>query len=315
MSPDLRVLRHFQRGGNATAAGAARENSFLFREAPGPDETFFVIHLVDVVQNFHVHRAGEKIFADAFDHVRDRFADLAGFEEFVVKRADGIDADDFDVGIFFFQVFPHAGDGAAGAHAANEMRDLAFSVFPNFRARGAVVRVGIRRILILVGIKRIGNFVRELRRHRIVAARIFGLHGRGAHDHFGAERLQQIDFLARLLVGDREDHLVAAHARHQRQAHAGVARSAFDDRAAGLQFAGALGFVDHRKADAVFHRPAGIHVVGLDPHFGGEFFREFIQANDRRVADGFENVVALHVACSLLLMREWGQSRVEKLTK
>jgi hypothetical protein len=67
------------------------------------------------------------------------------------------------------------------------------------------------------------------------------------------------------------------------------------DGAAGFEFAGALGFVNHGEADAVFHGAAGIHVVRLDPDFGGQIFREAIQANDRRLADGFENVLALHV--------------------
>ncbi len=198
-------------------------------------------------------------------------------------------------GILFLEIFSHAGDGAAGAHAANEVSDFPFSVFPDFGASGVVMRVGVRRIFILIGVKRIWNFAGEFCGHGVIAARIFGFDGGGANDYFGAERFEQINFFARLLVGDGEDDFIAAHAGDQRESHAGVAGSSFDDGAAGFQFAGTFGFIDHPQADAVFHRAAGIHVVGLDPDFGGKAFGQFIQANDRRVADRFENVVALHV--------------------
>ena len=138
--------------------------------------------------------AGKNIFADAFDDVSVRLADFSGFHEFVVERADRIDADNFYFGIFFLQVPAHAADRTARAHAANEMRDFAFGIFPNFRAGGAVMRFGIHRIFVLIGIKGIGNFTREFFRDGIIAARIVGLDGRGADDHFGAERLQQVHF-------------------------------------------------------------------------------------------------------------------------
>ena len=56
-------------------------------------------------------------------------------------------------------------------------------------------------------------------------------------------------------------------------AHAGVAGSSFDDRAAGLQQSLALGFVDHRDGDAVLHGAARIQIIGFHVHFGGNVFR------------------------------------------
>ena len=84
----LALVCHSQRGGNAAAAGAAGENSFLLGQAAGPDETLFVVHLNHVVENFKVHGAGKNVFADAFDHVGVRLADFAGLHKFVVERAD-----------------------------------------------------------------------------------------------------------------------------------------------------------------------------------------------------------------------------------
>ena len=96
----------------------------------------------------------------------------------------------FDLRIFLLEVSAHAADRSAGAHAANEMRDLPFGVFPNFRAGGAVVRLRVHRVFVLVGVIRIGNFARQFLRHRVVAARIVRLDGRGTDDDFGAESLQ-----------------------------------------------------------------------------------------------------------------------------
>ena len=116
----------------------------------------------------------------------------------------------------------------------------------------------------------------------------------GANDDFRAEGLQQIDFFFGLLVGNRENHFIAANRRDQCQPHAGVAGSAFDDGAAGLQQAALFRIINHGDADAVFHRAAGIDVVGLDVNLRLEALVNAIEAHQRRAANGFEDVVALH---------------------
>ena len=196
-----------KRRGNAAAAGTAGEDAFQLGEAARDDETLFIVHLNDVVENLHVHGGRKKILADAFDDVGSGLDGFAGLEEIVVERAEGIDADDFDGGIFFFQIFSDAADGAAGAHAADEMRDLALAVFPNFRAGGEVMRFGIHGIVILVRIKGIGNFARQFFRDGIVAARIVGLDSGGTDDDFGAESFEEIDFFLGLLIRGGENHL------------------------------------------------------------------------------------------------------------
>jgi hypothetical protein len=65
-------------------------------------------------------------------------------------------------------------------------------------------------------------------------------------------------FLAGHLVGHHQHHAIALGARHQRQAETSVAGSRFDHGAAGSQAAVALGDLDHRTADAVFDRAAGV---------------------------------------------------------
>ncbi len=53
-----------------------------------------------------------------------------------------------------------------------------------------------------------------------------------------------------------------------------------------------LGLVDHGDADAVFDRAAGIQVIGFDVDFGFAIAGQAIEANQRRMADGFEDVFA-----------------------
>src|SRR6266581_5377837 len=209
--------------GNATAPGAPGEKAFHFRQAARNDEAFFVVYLEDVVEDFQIHGRGEKILADAFDHVGLGFDGLAGLDEIVVQRAVGIDPDNFYAGIFFLQIFSHAADGAAGAYPANKVRDLAFAVLPNFGTGGAVVGFGIAGIVVLIRVIRIGNFAREFFGHRIIAARIFRLDGSGANDDFRAERFEEIDFFLGLFVGGGEDALVTAHRRDECQTHSGIA--------------------------------------------------------------------------------------------
>src|SRR6266481_3640619 len=294
------ILGEAQRPGNAAAAGAAGEEAFQLRQAARNDETFFVVHLQDIVQDFQIHGRREEILADAFHNVGLGFDGLPGLDEIVVERAEGIHPDNFDAGIFFLQVFSHAANGATGAYAANEMRDLAFAVFPNLGTRGAVVSFGIAGIVVLIRVVRIGNLTGEFFRHRIVAARIFRLDGRGADDDFGAERFQEIDFFLGLLVGGREDALVSANRRDERQAHAGITRSAFNDRAPGLQKAFFLGFVDHADADAIFHGAAGIGEFRFDVDLRLQALIDAVQAHQRCVTNRFQDVIALHQSSRFL---------------
>ena len=254
-----------------------------------------------------MHGGRKNIFADAFDDVGFRLADFAGLHEFVIERADRINADNFHGGIFFFQEFAGAADGASGAHGADEVRDFSGGVFPNLRASGAVVGVGIHGIFVLIGIKRIGNLACEFFGDGIVAARVVGLDGGGADDDFSAEGFEQIDFFAGLLVGDSENDFVAADGSDEREAHAGVSGSAFDDGAAGLEQAFALGFVDHPDADAVFHGAARIEIIGFHEDFGLNILGNAIEADERRVADGLENIFAEHAEAAT---SNWARSKV-----
>src|SRR5580704_6467414 len=180
--------------GDASAAGAAGEDTFEFDQTAREDEALFIVDLKDVVENLEIHGSREKILADAFDDVGLGLDGFAALEEIVVEGADGIDSDNFDAGILLLEIFADTADGAAGAYAADKMRDFALTVFPDFRAGREVVSLGVHGIVILIGIEGVGNFAREFFSDGVVAARVFGLDGGGANDDFGAKRFQQIHF-------------------------------------------------------------------------------------------------------------------------
>jgi hypothetical protein len=166
------------------------------------------------------------------------------------------------------------------------------------------VRFRVHRIFVLVRIAGIGNLAGQFLGHRIITARVFWLDRRRANDHFGAQRLQRVDLLARLLIIDGEHHLVAARGGHQRQPHAGISGSAFNDGPAGLEQPAAFGIVDHRDGYAVLHRTAGVHVLGFDVHLGGHAFGDPVQPDERRVAYRFQYIFAFHADNSRLTLAQ-----------
>ena len=87
----------------------------------------------------------------------------------------------------------------------------------------------------------------------------------GRQDDLGAEGLEQLAALEAHALGHRQDAAIPAHRAHERQADARVAAGRLDHDAAGLQRARALGVFDHRQADAVFDRAAGVGLLHLRP--------------------------------------------------
>jgi hypothetical protein len=111
-------------------------------------------------------------------------------------------------------------------------------------------------------------------------------HVRARQHHLGAHRLEVEDLLAAHLVRHHQDQLVALLLRHQRQADAGVAGRAFHQRVAGLDLPGLLGRFDHRQADAILDRAAGIVAFELEVELADTGI-EALRAHDRGAADEF----------------------------
>ena len=136
-------------------------------------------------------------------------------------------------------------------------------VFPNFRPGGLIVRVGIHGIVVLVGVKGVGNFARQFFGHGVVAAGIFRFDRGGADNHLGAKAFSKSTFSLDCLSVMVKTICSRVTAATSAKSHAGVAGGPFDDGAAGLEQAFSFGFVDHGDAYAVLHRAAGIDVSRL----------------------------------------------------
>src|SRR5262249_30540438 len=209
----------------------------------------------------------------------------AGLFVLLEHRPVGVDAPHFDLRFALLEVLPDARHRPPGPDADDEVCDAAAGLLPDFRTRLLVVRLRVRQVVVLVRLPRVRDLALEARRHRVVRSRILRLDVRRAHDHFRAERFQRVDLLFRLLVGRRENAVIALDDAGDGEPHAGVAGSALDDRAARLQLPCALGVLDHFHRHAVLDRVAGVERFDLDED--GAFddaFRDPFDAHHRSVA-------------------------------
>ncbi len=160
----------------------------------------------------------------------------AGLLVLLEHRPVGVDAPHLDRRVALLQDSgPTPRDRAAGADADHEVRDPAVGLLPDLRPGLLVVRGASWTGCRTGSPSRRSGPPLEPRRHRVVRPRVLRIDVGRADDDLGAESLQRVDLLLRLLVGRREDALVALDHGGDGQAHAGVARGALDDRSARLQ--------------------------------------------------------------------------------
>ena len=110
-------------------------------------------------------------------------------------------------------------------------------------------------------------------------------------DDLRAEGLEQLPPLEAHALRHRQDAPVAAHRAHERQTDAGVPARRLDDDAARLERSAALRLLDHRQADAVLHRAAGVRLLHLRPDRRTRAVPQRAQPDERRVPDELEDVV------------------------
>ena len=84
------------------------------------------------------------------------------------------------VRVALLEVAGHAGDGAAGADAGDEHRDLAVGLLPDLRAGGAVVDLGVGEVGELVGPPGAGDLAGQPVGDAVVALRRVGRRRRSA---------------------------------------------------------------------------------------------------------------------------------------
>ena len=154
---------------------------------------------------------------------------LPAFE--AVERAVGLETDAADFRIEFAEAARGADECAAGAKARDEMRDASFGLIPDFVCGAVIVRLPVRGIAVLIGIKiflRIGgdDFVN-------FADRAVGGFVAGSHDEFGAERSEDAFAFVRGAVGQAEFYGIAERGADHGVGDAGVAAGGVDDGFAG----------------------------------------------------------------------------------
>lgn len=211
------------------AGRAADQQAFLACESTGHFEGFGIVHLHDLVRQPTVEGLGIEVLADAFDLVLVHVVGIG------IDGAFRIGSDDLHGSVGnVLQVSAGAGDGAAGADAGHEMRDLMVGGLPDFRAGGVVVAFRAVRIVILVRAIAAGNRLGEAFGHLIIGTRVVRTGVGGGHDHFGPIGAQYGTLGFGDLVGQGEDGTVTALLRHQSQTYAGVAGGRLHDHPAGL---------------------------------------------------------------------------------
>ena len=178
---------------------------------------------------------------------------------------------------------------AAGADAADDRVDAVAHLLPDLGRGGHLVRQRVGGVVELVDVERVAaGLAREARGHVLVVLGMALGHVGARGVHLGAQRLQVQHLLRRHLVGHHQHHAVALGARHQRQAQARVAGRRLDHRAARLEPAVALGGLDHRQADAVLDRAAGVLRLQLEEQLAAAGV-ELRDLDQRRVADEVEH--------------------------
>jgi hypothetical protein len=102
------------------------------------------------------------------------------------------------------------------------------------------------------------------------------------------------NLLAAHFVRHHQDQRVAFLGGDQRQAEAGIARRGLNNRAARLQLAGTLRFVNHRQRNAIFNRAAGVLVFQLQKQRAGTGIK-LMQLDKRGTANQFgDGVINRH---------------------
>ena len=154
---------------------------------------------------------------------------------------------------------------------------------PDLGASGRLMRRAVGQVVELVGPDRAHLLGQAAAEMHVVAGVGIGL-GRN-EAQVGADHAEEVDLLPTLGLGHHDHGAIAARIGHQRDADAGIARRALDDRAAGLEQAAGFGIEDDAEPCAVLHRAAGVHELGLAQDLAAGGLAGAAQADQRRVAD------------------------------
>src|SRR6185312_7938153 len=222
---------------DSSPRAVSAKQALFARDATRHEGGILVGHLFEDVDDAHVIVLRYEILPDALRYIRVHFIhiDLAGPEIFGQQRPIRVHGPDLDGGILFLEVHGCSGDGAAGTRGDNQVRHFAVGLLPDLGPRSFIVREPVGEVIVLIGVKGVRDLPGQAPGDGIVGARVAGFDIRGTNDYFGAEGFEDVDLFLRLLVCRGEDAFISLDDRGEGKAHAGVPRSAFDDRAAGFE--------------------------------------------------------------------------------
>jgi hypothetical protein len=229
---------------------------------------------------------------------------VAGSDVARVDRAHRVGADDLHAGALPLEVAADTADRPAGAHPGDEMGDPSPGLAPDLGPGGALVRLGVGRVRVLVGLEGAGDLTGEPVGDRVVRLRRVLLDVGRADHHLGAVGTEQADLLLAHLVGHDEYAAVALERGRDGEPVAGVPRGRLDDRPARAQQAATLGVLDHRQADAILDAPARIERLHLGEDERAQPRGDLAQTHQRGVPHRVEDAVeVVHGHLSHVRMR------------
>ena len=154
----VQIARQAQSCRAICAARAAAKNSFHSPKLTRSLEGIAIADVHNFVDILHMRVGGQDFLANALDQIRRRLGNFPGLFIGFINRAERIGANDFDIRVLLFQESSGPGNRAAGADTRNKVSDLSLALLPKLRACGAIVRLRISRMRILIGIKGIRCF-------------------------------------------------------------------------------------------------------------------------------------------------------------
>src|SRR5213083_2398096 len=262
------------------AGGDAHEQALLAREPSRPRDRVFVADHDDPVDDTPVQDAGHEGCSDPLDRVGPR---PAAREHGRIRRLDG---DHSGAGELLLEHLTDTGHRAAGTDARDERVQVPADGVQNLQRRGAPVRLGVRRVLELLG--------HEVT--RVLPAELLGRVDRAGHAldrgrqmELGTEPREEPLALHTHVVGHRENEPVALHRGGHGEPYARVAAGGLYDRRARLEAALLLCGIEHRHGDPVLDAPARIDRLELRDDARTARLRKPVQADHRRVADQLQH--------------------------
>src|SRR5437588_4074694 len=208
-----------------------------------------------------------------------------------VEGRIGLQADAANFAIQFLQSPCRSDKSAAGAQPGHEMRNAARSLRPDFVRRSAVMRLPIRRIAVLVGVK---IFVGLCRNNLVYLANraVRALIAR-RDDQFRAIRLEDALALLRSAVRQAKLHGIPHRRANHGVGDTRVTAGGIKDGLAGSERAAVQPGLNHAQRGAGLYSPSGIEPfrVGI-PIAGGELLARSLQPQQGRIPNAVEQSLA-----------------------